>query len=486
MAEIKTGLRIDMYGNVVAQSRRYIDAINKFSKSGRRDMKALGASTDRARGNIDRLGTRMTQLATGAGAAALIRTVAQSGRRLTRLGIAAEQSDESIQKLKDDIAEVASSPDIRVDASQIIGAQENILEMTGDFDFARDQIRNIGLALQATGADAQAVGGLFAEFQKAGIKSPEKVLEAIDTLNVQGKQGAFTLAEFARLGPRLFAAYAAVGRSGQLASREIGATVQVIRGATGSSEQATTSFEALLRVFSDMKKIRGLRRAGIQVFDVEELKQGREVLRPINEIMADIVRKTQGKATLIQKLVGDAEATRAFGNLIKEFNETGDVTSLQKFMQVMADGSTTLHDSQRAANDAAAAMSNLYNVLGNLADDTLTAPINFAADELNALLDDYKEFKDIAGQIVDNVSNFDFGEFFLPRRHQAPQQPAPALDNLGKGTASGPAEQRFEHKIKVEIDDKRATVKELKSSSPNAELQAQQFFRAGGHFGGAL
>jgi hypothetical protein len=387
--EIKTGLRIDMNGNILAQSKRYTDTITRFSQSGRRDMKALGDSAGKARRNFDGMGNRLAGLAAGAGVGALVKQVGEMERRMTRLGIASDQSDASIKRLKDDIYAAATAPDIRVDPSQIITAIEQVLEMTGDFEFSKAQIRNIGIALQATGADAKAVGGMFAEFEKAGIKTPEAVAQAIGTLAKQGKEGAFTLAEFASMGPRLYSAYAAVGRVGQLASREIGAVAQVVRGATGSSEQATTSIEALLRVFSDAKKIAGLNKAGIKVFDAEELKKGHQVLRPINELMADIVKKTKGRATVIQDLMGDSESARAFGNLIKEYNQTGDTKSLDHFIQLTDDGTVALKDSQRAANDSAAAMTELYAVLQKFADDKLTQPIHYLADQLKALIDNY-------------------------------------------------------------------------------------------------
>jgi len=249
MRDLELAIRVGMTGNVSQQARRYSNDINRLSNSGRRDMQQLDRSASQARSNIDRTGARLAALAAGAGMAAVVAQVGQLERRMTRLGITSNQTKETINGLKKEIWETATSPDIRVDPTEIITAIEGILEMTGDFEFAKQQIRNIGLTLQATGADAQATGGMFAEFQKSGIKAPEAVAQAIDTLNVQGKEGAFTLAEFSRMGPRLFSAYAAVGRSGQLATREIGAVAQVIRGATGSSEQATTSIEALLRVF---------------------------------------------------------------------------------------------------------------------------------------------------------------------------------------------------------------------------------------------
>jgi hypothetical protein len=437
--EIKTGLRIDMSGNILAQSKRYADAINRFSRSGRRDMKALGDSAVKVHRGFDGMGNRLAGLASGAAAIAMVKQVGEMERRMTRLGIASDQTDAIIKQMKDDIYAAATAPDIRIDPTQIITAIEQILEMTGDFEFSKAQIRNIGIALQATGADAQAVGGMFAEFQKAGIKTPQAVAQAIGTLAKQGKEGAFTLAEFASMGPRLYSAYAAVGRVGQMASREIGAVAQVVRGATGSSEQATTSIEALLRVFSDAKKIKGLNKAGIKVFDAAELKKGHQVLRPINELMADIVKKTKGRATVIQDLMGDSESARAFGNLIKEYNQTGDTKSLEHFIQLTDDGTVALKDSQRAANDSAAAMTELFAVLQKFADDRLTRPIHFIADALKSLMANIdpaleKVFGviDAGAEIYDKVAT-GLTSGSMKRPEEAPKKPKPSGVKPGTG-----------------------------------------------------
>lgn len=473
----------------------------------------LGDSTDKVSRNFDGMGRRMARLATGAAAVGLVKQVGEMEREMTRLGIASNQSDQTIKQLKDDIFAAATSPDIRVDPSQIISAIKQILEMTGDFEFAKSQIRNLGIALQATGADGKTMGGMFAEIEKSGIKTEKAVAQVIGTLAKQGKGGAFLLPEFASMGPRLISGYAAVGRFGQMAIRELGAVAQVVRGTTGSSEQATTSIEALLRVFSDAKKIAGLKKAGIQVFDLAELKKGHEVLRPLNELMADIIKMTKGRATVIQGLLGEAEAVRAFGNSIKEYKETGDVKSLERFMQMTDDGTSALQDSQRAANDSAAAMTELYAVLQKFSDDSLTGPIHHIADELKSLMNDYKEFKVYAGQIVGYVNNahqkavnFTSGVIeagvnslnpSMSRPDNADKAPlqrraipgsggyvpytAPGIQNLGRDSqAAAPTSKPIDGEVNIKIEsDMSAKVTSLKANSGVINVKNT---RAGAHF----
>ncbi len=223
------------------------------------------------------------------------RQLANLQRRFTRLGIQANKTTAEMNALKNEIYDTARAPDIRVDPSQITSAIEEIVEKTGNLDFARANIRNIALALQATGAEGTAIGGIMAELEKMDIKDPRKVLEAIDTLNVQGKEGAFTLQNLAALGPRVITAYASAvkgGRDGADTLKEMGAALQVIRMGTGSSEQAATAFERLLAELQNVEKLKKLEAEGIQVFDPKQ--PGAEIMRPINEILLEILEKTKG------------------------------------------------------------------------------------------------------------------------------------------------------------------------------------------------
>lgn len=381
---MRASIILDLGGNLAAQARRNEAALGGLARSGQRDMNLLGRSVQAAGRGLDALGNRYTALLSGAAGMGAAKMVMDLQRRFTRLGIQADIADGDVQKLKQSIYEVAQAPDIRVDPGEITSAIEAIVEKTGDLKFAEGNIRNIGLAIQATGAQGKDIGEVLAEFQKQGIMDPKQVMEALDVLNVQGKAGAFTLQNLAALGPRVITAYTAGGRSGVQAMREMGAALQLIRQGTGSSEMAATAWEAMIRTLTDPAKLKLLGKAGITVFDPEKLKAGQRVLRPINEIMAEIIQKTRGDKVKLG-MIFDAEAVRAFSAAASEFQRTGSLESLDKFMNVQADGTTTTKDSARAAKDASAALENLYSAWKKFADESLTAPIQSAANVLNAL-----------------------------------------------------------------------------------------------------
>jgi hypothetical protein len=357
--------------------------VSRFSQGAARSLLVMKRGAEAAWRGIDRLGNRYTALLTGAAGIGAARQVMALEQRFTRFGIQADISGDAVSRLKQRIFEVSSNPDIRLDPAEITAAIEEIVEKTGDLKYAEENIRNIGLAIQATGSQGQSIGGIMAEFQKMGLGAKES-FEALEILTAQGKQGAFTLQNLAALGPRVVTAYTSMGRGGVTAIREMGAALQVIRMGTGSSEQAATAFEAIIRTFGDAKKVGQLQKGGIQIFDPVALKQGKEILRPINELIVDIVKQTKGKKTLLSK-VFDAEAIRAFNATASEFQRSGSVESLNKFYRVAADGSIITRDSARAAGTANSALENLLTTWKKFSDNQLSGPIRNLTEALDKL-----------------------------------------------------------------------------------------------------
>lgn len=376
---LRTSLIIDLAGNIQSRARQYGSALGGLASRGRAAMQGLTRAARTAGAGLDKLGNRYTALLGGGAAALAVKGSMDLQERLTRLGITADVSDEQIRKLHERVLDIANDPNIRVDPSQILSGMESVMEKTGDLKFVEENIRNIGLAIQGAGAEGGAVGDIFAEFQKQGM-SARDALASVDILIAQGKAGAFTLKDLARLGPRVVTAYTSLGRTGPQAMREMGAVLQMIRMATGSSEEASTAWEAMLRTFSDRKKLEFLQKQGVKVFDPQELKKGREVLRPANELIEDIL-KAAGNSRVNLSDVFDATAMRAFNALM----DKAGVDKLRELMALTADGTTVQRDSARAAQTANAALQSLRNTWGRFADANLAEPIQKLADALNAI-----------------------------------------------------------------------------------------------------
>jgi len=382
MSVLETSVAVNLTGNLQRQARQYDRSLGNFSRNGKRHLSRLSRTVNTMGTAVTRLGNRYVALATGAAGVMAIRSTASLEERFERLGVQANKSSADMAVLRQEIFDTARSPDIKVDPSLITAAIEEIVEKTGDFDFAIENIKNIGTVIQATGdKTGVAIGGILAEFQKMKITAPDEVLKVLDTLNQQGKEGAFTLADLARLGPRVVTAYTATGRTGTEALKEMGAALQVIRMGTGSAEMAATAFEATLRTLADPEKLKKLQGAGIKVFDPVELEKGRRIMRPINELMLEIIEVAKGdKVTLAG--VFDAEALRAFNFAASQFLESGKVESMAKFMTIQGDGNTTLADSARLAKTASANWDQLATTWTKTSSDALD-PLIKKVGELN-------------------------------------------------------------------------------------------------------
>lgn len=384
--DLRTNIIIDLAGNLSSKARQYGQSMNQFAASNQRAMNMLKMSTVAAGRGIDSLGSRYVAFGAALASGAAARGYAQLDRRISRIAIAADISREKAKELKDEINAVSNTKGIRIDPNEATAAVEEILTKTGDLDYAMRNLPNIAAVIQATGAGGIDVGGIFTEFKKLAISESEAAMRAIDTLNVQGKEGAFTLAALAKEGPKIFAAYAATGRQGAEAVTELGAALQVIKGGVGSEAEAVTAFESLIRDITRPETVNKLKQlGGIEVFDPEQLKQGKEVMRSLPVLIEEIVTKSKGLSTNLAMLNLTDEAKRALKPVIAEFVQTGDVKAFDKFMNIAGDGSTTLNDAAVAASDFAASLQLVSNSLSQFSNQQLAGPVAELADAINSL-----------------------------------------------------------------------------------------------------
>lgn len=381
MGELKSSIILDLAGNIESRSRQFSNSINGMATRGSKSFRLLQGSV-RAFGNgLDRLGNRYTALLTGAAGYGTLRMVANLSERMTQLGVDAGLTAEGVDRLRQKVIDVSRMPDIRIDPTELLSAIEQIIRDTGDLPFAERNLRTLGLTIRATAGTGKDIGAMATELEKLNkAASSEEILKAIDIFNAQGKAGAVALRDLAEIGPRTFAAYASMRKGADPATfvREIGAALQTIKGGAGDVRNAATSFEALMRVFSDAKRIQAFRRAGIQIFDPVALKQGREELRPINELMSEIVEKTKGRATLLDYLIPDAEAKRAL--TVQDLRE-----NIKRYYQVEADGSATTADAARNAAELNAVLTSLSASWKDIASRNLTKPFREVADVLGSI-----------------------------------------------------------------------------------------------------
>jgi hypothetical protein len=386
--QLVTDIVINLAGNLSNKARQYGQSMNQFAANNQRAMNMLKMSASAVGRGIDSVGNRYVALGAAVVGGSAIRGYSQLDRRISRIAIAADISREKSKDLYEEIQRVSNLKGIRIDPSEATAAIEEILTKTGDLDYAMANLPNIATVIQATGAGGLDVGGIFTELKKLGVEGGAAALKAIDTLNVQGKSGAFTLPGMAKEGPKIFAAYAATGRKGAEAVNELGAALQVFKGSIGTEAETVTAFEAVLRDLTKpetVQKLKQLSKGKISVFDPDELKNGKEVMQSLPKLMSQIVIQSKGLSGNLAELNLSDEAMRAFKPLISEFMNTGDVKSFEKFMKMQGDGTTTMNDAAVASADFAASIQLISNSWSQFSNQQLAAPIAELADAINSL-----------------------------------------------------------------------------------------------------
>lgn len=371
-ATSQVGQSLSNAGKRVRQYTQEIGAAIKKTDLMRRSVDKMGEG-------IDNLGNQWTALASGAAGAGSAVVVMGLEERYERLGIQAGKTKEEMAQLRAEMFATSQQSDIRVDQGEMLSAVEKIVEKTGDLKFAQENMANIGRVMQATGAAGDDVGTMFADMaEKFGLKNADEVLKAIDTLVVQGDQGAFTFQNLAAEGAAVSAAYAAMGRTGPKAVREMGALLQIARMGSGSAAEAASAMESVLAdITSNYEDIEKL---GIQVFDEEALARGEKKFRDIPSILKEIMQATNGDITEYSQLFGD-EAMR----LMKVLADAKNIGKLDDLLSVNGDGAAVLEKSARMAQTANAAMIKLKNTWLSFADKKLAEPIADLADAINSL-----------------------------------------------------------------------------------------------------
>ncbi|WP_265436095.1 phage tail tape measure protein [Aeromonas media] len=384
--QLVTDIVINLAGNLATKSRQYSQSMSQFANNNQRAMNMLKMSTAAAGRGIDAMGSRYVALGAAVAGGTAVRGYAELDRRISRIAIAADISRDKAKELKDEINAVSNTKGLRIDPSEATAAVEEILTKTGDLEYAIANLPNIAAVIQATGAGGTEVGGIFTEFKKLAIDSSEAAMRAIDTLNLQGKQGAFTLGNMAKEGPKIFAAYAATGRQGASAVTELGAALQVIRQGVGSDAEAVTAFESVIRDLTRPETVKKLKQlGGIEVFEPEQLKEGKEVMRSLPVLIEEIVKKSKGLSSNLAGLNLTDEAKRALKPVIAEFVQTSDVKAFDEFLTLSGDGTTTLNDAAVAASDFAASLQLVSNSWSQFANQQLAEPIAELADAINSL-----------------------------------------------------------------------------------------------------
>jgi hypothetical protein len=359
MANLKASAIIDLAGNLQQQARRFQQSVQGFATSGSRSMQMLNVSASAAGRTLDQVGNRYVALATGGAVAAASKQTLDLGAAMTQLGVDAEISDAKLAAIKARIFEVANASNIKVDSNELLIGIKEIVARTGDLDLALDNLENIGLTMRATGASGQDSAALVANyFEKFKIGNAKEMLKVLDESARLGHQGAFEMRDLATQGNEVSTAYAATGRTGAQAAREMNVLLQIIRRTAPSASEASTNFERLIATLT-AEKVKEFQKNGIKIWDEEALKRGTKMARPIPAIITDILKATKADPEVLAEIF-DIRALRAMNAFALEFKGAGGMMGAGAAIPVyIVDGPMSVLDGAGGAAGARGAAGKL-------------------------------------------------------------------------------------------------------------------------------
>ncbi|WP_105462007.1 phage tail protein [Escherichia coli] len=369
---LSTEIMINLAGNLTAKARQYGANMSQFARNHQKAMRLVKATTEAAGRGLDTLGNRYTAMIAGLGSSLTIKQVADFDAQMRRMGTDAQLTTEQVKTLHDKIRDVSNQKDIRIDASALGQGASELLGKTGDYQYVVDNLRNMGLFMQAFGVDGQVAAGLMAQFWEKNVRGADAVSNMMDRLYSQFAVGSVSVADVARAAPKLFSI---IQDQGPEAIAQMGAFAQVFAKNKGSIDETVTSIQAMYASLSDKKNIEFLKKNGVDVF----VKGTKDIKKPY-ELMMEILKRAKYDQLKLQD-VFDQTGMQGIKALLNPEN--------RQLMEQMIYGTIDLGSTQKAAQTNAegfnAAMQSLNNEWQRFAEGQLAKPVQELADALNSV-----------------------------------------------------------------------------------------------------
>ncbi|MBC6503375.1 phage tail protein [Citrobacter freundii] len=370
--KLSTEIQINLAGNLQAKSRQYGSNMSDFASRNKKAMLLVKASTESALRGIDTLGNRYTGMIAGIGSSLTVKQVADFDAQMRRMGTDAQLTTEQVKTLHEGIRDVSNQKDIRIEASSLAQGASELLGKTGDYEYVQENLRNMGLLMQAFGVDGQTAAGLMAQFWEKGVKGSEDVSKMLDKLYAQFAVGSVSVADIAKVAPKLFSI---VNDQGPVAIAQMGAFAQVFAKSKGGIDDTVTSIQAMYASLSNKQNIAFLKKNGIDVF-----QKGTKDLKLPFELMKEIINRAKNDPIKLQD-VFDQTGMQGIKTLLKPENI--------QLMEQLIYGTAEIGSTQNAAKTNADSFNSSIQALNNewqkFAESNLAKPVQDLADALNSV-----------------------------------------------------------------------------------------------------
>ncbi|MDE9695863.1 phage tail tape measure protein, partial [Citrobacter freundii] len=370
--KLTSEILINLTGNLTAKARQYGANMSEFARRNERAMSVVRATTAAAGRAMDGLQNRYTGMVAGFATGMTVKGVADFDAQMRRMATDAQLTKEQMDELHGKIRDVSNQPDIRIDASSLASGASELLGKAGDYKFLSDNLRNMGIAMQAFGIDGETAAGMLAQFHEKGVTGTKEVSDILDRLNAQFAIGSISVKEIAKVAPKLFST---ILNQGPEAIAQMGALEQIFAKNKGSAEETVTSIQAVYASLTDKKNIKFLKGVGIDVF-----QKGTKEMKLPYELLKEVLERAKFDPQKLQD-VFDQTGMQGLTSLLKPEN----LAMLDKMIYGQIELGSTQKSAKLNAEGFNSALQSLNNEWQRFAESNLAAPIQELADTLNSV-----------------------------------------------------------------------------------------------------
>lgn len=327
-------------GVLIKLKDQFSSGIDKASNKVNSFQSKMQGAFSKIDGILNSTASNLATLGVSIGVGATINKMIAFEDRINKIGTIArrnakdvETAEKQLNGLSEAIYKAAMQPDIKVDANEIIDAMDIIMTKTGNMDFAKENIENIGRAMRAFGASGSHIGSMMSEFSKLNY-SAEETAKLMDELYYQGNQGAFTASEFAKFGPAIIAAYSSIGTASE-DLKNANAVMQVLTAGTGDASASVTVLESIMSDLTNPEIQEKLQNLGNIIGADFSVRDSEGNFKDLHEIIMKIVNakdKMGGNFDMLSDVFGSdlsREAIRHFDNYDEILEKVLDVSNAQ-------------------------------------------------------------------------------------------------------------------------------------------------------------
>ncbi|UNJ22055.1 tape measure protein [Microcystis phage vB_MweS-yong2] len=336
---------------------------------------------------------------------------AEVDRAMTRIALTgdatADQAREGTTALRDMAREVALPFD------QVREGMDKITASGREFADGLKMMPSVARTAQASGASVADIADSSTAMIDHMKISIQGLQEAQDTLAKGGQLGKFELKDMARYLPSMLPAFKAIGYEGQEGLRRLVAILQVIRGGTGTAEEAAASANNIFAKMESDATVKNFKDMGVDLPKAfaKARKEGRDLL----SVFLDLSNKAlKGDLSKLPQLFNDMEFARGMRALLTGQARIGQIqeqlrsaggTIAENLKRVTGDGQAAIDRFKEAGDRATTAFGSLATILASPAMEQGAANLDRIAQSMERAAKAARE-KGPAGATKQIVSDF--------------------------------------------------------------------------------